>query len=475
MEEKKFKTNSEKVSSISKRPFKGYVYNVTTETGNLFVEDILVHNSGGLGTPAHLRVEPGMIHRSSGGVLFLDEIATLSPKAQQELLTALQEKKYSITGQSELSSGAMTRTEPVPCNFVLVASGNYNDLKRVHPALRSRIRGYGYEIYMNADMPDSAENREKIVQFVAQEVKKDGKIPHFSKEAVEEIIFEARRRAERKNRLTLKLRDLGGLIRAAGDIAGEKGHALVQSEDVTQAKFSARTLEQQMVDKFLDLKKEYEVYLTEGSAVGRVNGLAVSSDGSAGMILPIEAEMAPAASRSEGKIIATGKLGEIAKEAVQNVSALIKKVSGKDVSKHDLHIQFLQTYEGVEGDSASVSVATAVISAAEQIPIKQKLAMTGSLSVRGEVLPVGGISSKIQAAIKAGFKEVIIPRANLADIVLPKKELDKIKVIPVFSLNEVLQHAFVKGGKTSKLLSSLKGILSFLPKPSSKKQVSLSA
>jgi Lon-like ATP-dependent protease len=420
--------------------------------------------SGGLGTPAHLRVEPGMIHRASGGVLFLDEIATLSPKSQQELLTAMQEKKYGITGQSELSSGAMTKTEAVPCDFVLVASGNYNDLKKVHPALRSRIRGYGYELFMNQDMPDTPENRAKLVQFVAQEVKKDGKIPHFSAGAVEDIIFEARRRAERKNRLTLKLRDLGGLIRAAGDIAKEKGHALVLPDDVMLAKFSARTLEQQMVDKFLEVKKEYEVYLTEGSAVGRVNGLAVSSDGSAGMILPIEAEMAPAASRSEGRIIATGKLGEIAKEAVQNVSALIKKVSGKDVSKHDLHIQFLQTYEGVEGDSASVSVATAVISAAEGIPIKQCLAMTGSLSVRGEVLPIGGVSSKIQAAIKAGFTEVVIPRSNLADIVLPESELKKIRVVPVSTLNEVLAQAFVKGSRTTILLSSLKKILSYLPR-----------
>jgi len=468
MFEKSAKSVPTKVSSVSKRPFKGHVYNVTTETGNLFVEDILVHNSGGLGTPPHLRVEPGMVHRASGGVLFLDEIATLTPKSQQELLTAMQEKKYGITGQSELSSGAMTKTDPVPCDFVLVASGNYSDLKKVHPALRSRIRGYGYELYMNVDMPDNEENRKKIVQFVAQEVKKDGKIPHFSLDAVDEIIFEARRRAERKNRLTLKLRDLGGLIRAAGDIAREKGHAIVMPEDITQAKFAAKTLEQQMVDKFLDLKKEYEVYLTEGNVVGRVNGLAVSSDGSAGMVLPIEAEMAPAASRSEGRIIATGKLGEIAKEAVQNVSALIKKVSGKDVSRHDLHIQFLQTYEGVEGDSASVSVATAVISAAEQIPIKQSLAMTGSLSVRGEVLPIGGVSSKIQAAIKAGFKEVVIPKANFADIVLPKASLKKIKVIPVSSLNEVLMHAFAKGGKTTKLLFSLKKILGFLPKPQGK-------
>ncbi|MFH1256911.1 MAG: sigma 54-interacting transcriptional regulator [Candidatus Diapherotrites archaeon] len=121
-----YKTTQGNVSSVKKHPFKGHVYNVTTETGNLFVEDILVHNSGGLGTPPHLRIEPGMIHRSSGGVLFLDEIATLSPKAQQELLTAMQEKKYSITGQSEMSSGAMTRTEAVPCfpSGTLIATEN---------------------------------------------------------------------------------------------------------------------------------------------------------------------------------------------------------------------------------------------------------------------------------------------------------------------------------------------------------------
>jgi Lon-like ATP-dependent protease len=417
--------------------------------------------SGGLGTPAHLRVEPGLIHRSSGGVLFTDEIATLSMKSQQELLTAMQEKKYSITGQSEMSSGAMTRTEPVPCDFVLVAAGNYKDLENVHPALRSRIRGYGYEVYMNLDMDDTADNRKKIVQFVAQEVRKDGKIPHFSKDAVEVILFEAKRRAGRKEKLTLKLRDLGGLVRASGDLAKERGHAFVSADDVYEARVTARTLEQQMMNKMLEQKRDYEVYKSIGSAVGRVNGLAVSGDGDAGMILPIEAEIAPAQSSSEGKLIATGKLGEIAKEAVQNVSALIKKLSGKDITKHDVHIQFLQTYDGVEGDSASLSVATAVISALEGIPIKQNLAMTGSLSVRGEVLPVGGVTSKVYAAARAGFAEVIVPRANLADIVLSKKELNNIKIIPVSTLKEVLDNAFVHDKKSDSFLQGLGKLISF--------------
>ncbi|MEM4256789.1 MAG: ATP-dependent protease LonB [Candidatus Diapherotrites archaeon] len=412
--------------------------------------------SGGLGTPAHLRVEPGMIHKASGGVLFIDEIATLSLKSQQELLTAMQDKKYAITGQSELSSGAMTRTEPVPCDFVLVAAGNYLDLEKVHPALRSRIRGYGYEVYMNVDMPDTPENRQKLVQFVAQEVKKDGKIPHFTMDAVEEIIFEARRRSGRKNKLTLKLRDLGGLIRAAGDIAREKGHKLVERQDVIEANLSAKTLEQQIVSNIIEERKDYDVYLVEGNVVGRVNGLAVLAEGDAGLVMPIEAEIAPAQSSSEGKLIATGKLGEIAREAVQNVSAIIKKLSGKDISRHDIHIQFLQSYSGVEGDSASVSVATAVVSALFDIPVKQSLAMTGSLSVRGEVLPVGGVSAKVSAAIAAGLKEVIIPKSNVNDIVLPKEKLSKIKIIPASTLHDVLVNAFADDNNKKHLLNNMK-------------------
>ena len=94
--------------------------------------------SGGLGTPAHERVVAGMIHKANLGVLFIDEIATLQPNTQQELLTSLQEGKFSITGQSERSAGAMVRTEPAPCNFVLVAAGNMENISKT-PALACNI------------------------------------------------------------------------------------------------------------------------------------------------------------------------------------------------------------------------------------------------------------------------------------------------------------------------------------------------
>ncbi|MEW6328492.1 MAG: ATP-dependent protease LonB [Candidatus Micrarchaeota archaeon] len=446
----------DEIVSIEREPFDGFVYNLTTETGNYFVDFALTHNTGGLGTPPHLRVESGAIHRANKGVLFLDEISSLSPKAQQELLTAMQDKRYPITGQSELSSGAIVRTEAVPCDFVLVAAGNLFDIQNMHPALRSRIRGYGYEIYMEDSMPDNEENCKKLVQFVAQEVRKDGKIPHFERAALDSIIDEARRKAGRKKRLTLKLRELGGIVRAAGDVAKEEGAGVVTKGHVEKAKRLASTLEQQVSQQIIDLKKDYKVFVMKGHAVGKVNGLAVMGDGSSGLIMPIVSEVTPSSSKSEGKLIATGKLGEIAREAVENVSAVIKKHIGRDVAVYDIHVQFLQTYEGVEGDSASISVALAVISAMEGIPIDQSVAMTGSLSVRGEVLPVGGVTAKVEAAIEAGARKVLIPSANAADVYLDAEKRKRIEIVPVGTIVDVLEHALREGERKKKLVKEMK-------------------
>ncbi|MEM3251665.1 MAG: ATP-dependent protease LonB [Thermoplasmata archaeon] len=420
--------------------------------------------SGGLETPPHIRVEAGAIHKANKGVLFIDEINLLRPESQQALLTAMQEKKFAITGQSERSAGALVQTEPVPCDFILVAAGNIESLEGMHPALRSRIRGYGYEIYMNNSMEDNEENRKKLIRFVAQEIKKDGKIPHFEKMAVAEIIKEAQKRAGRKDRLTLRLRELGGLIRVAGDIARSQNSNIVTVDHVIMAKKSARPLEQQIVDRMIEVRKEYRTFMNKGYAVGTVNGLAVYSAQSgmaefSGMILPIVAEVTPAQSRNQGRVIATGKLGEIAKEAVQNVSAIVKKYSGEDISNHDVHIQFIGTYEGVEGDSASISIATAVISALENIPVDQSVAMTGSLSIRGQVLPVGGISAKVEAAIEAGFKKVIIPESNVQDVILDEHHMGKIEIVTVSTIIEVLEIALKESIQKNRLINDLKAVI----------------
>lgn len=418
--------------------------------------------SAGLETPPHQLVEAGSIHRAHKGVLYIDEINTLNLPSQQHLLTAIQEKKFQITGQSERSFGAMVKTEPAPCDFILVSAGNLDALRGMHPALRSRIRGYGYEIYLKSTMDDTEINRTKLVRFVAQEVTKDGKIPHFNKTAVAEIIHEAQRRAGKQGKLTLRLRELGGLIRSAGDIAFEKGDKIVIQDHVITAKKIARSLEQQVADRALEQRKEYRSFKTEGGEIGVVNGLAVhSGDPSmseySGLVLPIVAEVTPAGSQSEGRVIATGKLGDIAKESVLNISAIIKKYMGRDISNHDIHIQFIGTYEGVEGDSASLSVITAVISAMENIPVRQDVAMTGSLSIRGTVLPVGGVTAKAEAAAEAGIREVIVPKSNLNDVLLEDNYKDKITIIPVETLTNVIDQALIGEGKED-LVKKLKNM-----------------
>ncbi|EQD66055.1 ATP-dependent protease Lon, partial [mine drainage metagenome] len=157
-----------------------------------------------------------------------------------------------------------------------------------------------------------------------------------------------------------------------------------------------------------------------------------------------------------GVVVATGKLGEIAKEAVQNVSALIKKYTGEDISRYDIHIQFVGTSDGVEGDSASVSIATAVISALEGVAVDQSVAMTGSLSVRGQVLPVGGVTAKVEAAADSGLRRVLIPESNMEDLVLEPRYRGKIEVIPVRTLRDVLKYALAgTGAKKDSLLERL--------------------
>jgi Lon-like ATP-dependent protease len=244
------------------------------------------------------------------------------------------------------------------------------------------------------------------------------------------------------------------MVRAAGDVALTKGDNIVTVEHIIEARKLSRSLEHQIADDYIDRKKAYQIFGSSGAQIGKVNGLAVLGEGS-GIITPIEVGVARSSSKSHGNVIATGKLGEIAKESISIVSSLIKRYSNKDLSNFDITIQFLQAYEGVEGDSASISLITAVISAMENVPVRQDVAMTGSISIRGTVLPIGGVTAKIEAAAEAGVKTVLIPKANLNDVLIEEKYKTIVEIIPVETLTDVLQNALVGTGK-EELLRKLK-------------------
>lgn len=206
-----------------------------------------------LGTQPYERVIAGAIHEAHEGVLFLDEISHLGP-IQRLILTAMQEKRAPISGRNPQSAGASVKVDAVPANFILVGACNIQDLEQVLSPLRSRINGDGYEVLVETFMEDNDLNRARIAQFIAQEIITDGKIPHATRAAVDAIIKEAKVRARlmdgKENALTLRLRELGGLIRSAGDLAISIGDPVIDERHVALAHKRSRTAEEQIRERY---------------------------------------------------------------------------------------------------------------------------------------------------------------------------------------------------------------------------------
>ncbi|MBN2014204.1 MAG: AAA family ATPase [Candidatus Altiarchaeota archaeon] len=206
-----------------------------------------------IGTPAYQRVVPGAVHEAHEGVLFIDELPQME-YLQTYILTAMQEKKFAIIGRNPHSAGASVKVDNVPCDFIFVGACNIGDIARILPPLRSRILGNGYEILLETLMEDNEENRKKLTQFIAQEIESDGRIPHASAGAALEIINESRKRAfeldGKRNMLTLRLRDLGGLIRLAGDLAILDESDVIEAEHVKRSVKESTPIEHQIQERY---------------------------------------------------------------------------------------------------------------------------------------------------------------------------------------------------------------------------------
>lgn len=407
------------------------------------------YQSGGLETSPHERVELGAIHRANKGILFIDEINVLRLESQQALLTAMQEGKYSIHGQSDNSSGAMVKTQPVPCRFILVAAGNLDAVRPteafktgMHPALRSRIRGYGYEVFVKDSMPDNDENRRAIARFVAQEVRRDGTIPHFGMDAVAEILREAQRRAGRTGLLTLRLRELGGLVRTAGDLASSDGKAVVSARHVIEARRMSRSLEQQITEREAFHESTKEAMAPTGAAMGIARGLAFVGTGEvgepAGVAAAVEASATPAAHLHRSGYHLSGHDGTGAKALLDNIAAFIKRRRGTQAESMDLHLQVL-AHDDLEPQQVGAAAAVAAVSAIESLSIRQDIAIAGALSVTGRIRPVPGITQMVESAVDLGYSAVVVPESCRPELQLDADHLGKIRIVFARDLSDVLK------------------------------------
>ena len=207
----------------------------------------------GLGTPPYERVVAGSVHEAHEGVLFVDELPHMG-NLQRYILTAMQEKAFPITGRNPQSAGASVRVDEVPCDFILVGACNIQDLGSILSPLRSRIIGEGYEVLVDTYMKVDDHTTSLMIQFIAQEIEMDGRIPNADRGAVREILESAKSRAKMFDGVdgayTLRLRELGGLIRTAGDLAVVTGDDMITGEHIKKSVKRARTIEEQIDEKY---------------------------------------------------------------------------------------------------------------------------------------------------------------------------------------------------------------------------------
>ena len=416
------------------------------------------YQTGGLGTPEHQRCTAGDVHRAHLGILFIDEIKNLIGMEAITLLTVLEDGQLPIALRSQYHGGdtaAMAvATEPVPCMFFLVAAGNLDSLKQIHPALLDRIYGYGKVVYMNNEMSATPENRRKYIQFMAQEIKRFNLLP-FSRDACVAIIEEAARRSGRNDQLTCKFRPMIGAIKTASVLARNEKCELVERKHVDEALSEhCKSIGLQVTEKLIERIKVYShIDPKTKPKIGQIHGLAVSSINAesndyVGSVLAIRASCVPkTGKRGEGYFHVTGvqtKDSSYVQHSISKVEHVINQLFNINL-EHDFmtHVDFAQDHN-VEGPSAGITMTLALISCLSKRKIYQNVAVTGEINIGcggiGEdtivITPIGGAHEKIMAAQNMGFEKVCIPKRNF------EKNIDlsnyKIKIVGCTTLEDYI-------------------------------------
>ncbi len=209
-----------------------------------------------------------------------------------------------------------------------------------------------------------------------------------------------------------------------------------------KSKQSRVTITSRNLDKYLGVRRYRYGLAEEQDQIGQVTGLAWTEVG--GELLTIETAVVP----GKGRQLATGKLGEVMKESIDAAVTVVRSrsdvlgIAADFFQSHDIHIHVLEGATPKDGPSAGIGMCTAIVSAMTRIPVRADVAMTGEITLRGEVLPIGGLKEKLLAAHRGGITTVLIPAENEKDLAeIPKNIKDKLTIIPVHWIDEVLQVA----------------------------------
>ena len=349
----------------------------------------------------------GLVSDAHGGILFIDEIGEMDSLLLNKLLKVLEDKRvffdssyYDPNDQNVPKYIQKLFNEGAPADFVLIGATT-RDPGELNPALRSRCA----EVYF---APLEPADVQLIVRQAGEklQVSLEDNVPGI----ISEYVIEGRKAAS-------LLMDAYGLALFRHP---DQEKVIISAADIYEVLRSARLTPY----VFRKVKPGWEI--------GRTLGLGVS--GFLGSVIEIEANIFNI-QEGKGTVRFNETAGSMARDAVFNATAVIRRLTGEDLKDRDVHVNVVGGGK-IDGPSAGLATTLAIYSSLKQRPLKQEVAVTGEISLQGKVKPVGGIYEKIFGAKQAGVQTVLIPADNMADV---PDGLRGIEVIPVNSIEEALE------------------------------------
>lgn len=314
-------------------------------------------------------------------------------------------------------------------DIVFIATANSYDLP---PALIDRMEIINVTGYIEEEKLEIAKKH-----VVTKQLKLHG-IKSSELKITDDTIMELIRYYTKESGVRSLEREIGALARKVLT-------KILKNKDI-----KSFTIKPEDIEEYLGVKKYSFGLIEEEDQIGTTTGLAYTQVG--GDLLSIEAASFP----GKGGIKSTGKLGEVMKESVEAayscflVRAQSLGLKEKDYKEFDIHLHVPEGAIPKDGPSAGIAIYTTLVSLMTKTPVSRHVAMTGEITLRGKVLPIGGLKEKMLAAKRGGIKTVLIPKDNVKDLKdIPDNIKDNLEVIPVSNIEEVLKHALVKINKTS--------------------------
>lgn len=410
-------------------------------------------NELGVAKTDHTRIKAGSLHCANGGYIIIQAKDILQNQYSWEALKrTLTMEKLKIENITGLSIAAETLDpETIPLNVKVIIVGDYNTHHILYLYDEDFRKLFKIKADFDTEMEKTKKNILKIGSFVAYQCEVENLLP-FHKEALASLIDLSSRISDEKNKLTSRFNELVEIIYEADGWARADGKDIVGKEDIKKAIEKKRYRNNIYEERIIEMIEDETLIIdTHGEKIGEINGLSVIDLGQYSFgrptkitantyfgkdgIINIEKEVEQSGSiHDKGVLILTGYLGERHAQDIQlSLSA---------------SITFEQSYDGVDGDSASSTELYVLLSSLAEIPIKQGIAVTGSVNQKGKIQPIGGVNEKIEGFFRVctlkGFKGgegVIIPIQNVDNLMLSDEVIKAVEdgIFSIYSISTIDQ------------------------------------